>query len=82
MFADKFKVAQHRDHKQFADGAYYGLYDENKTQNWIESISNKTSELNMGLASNNSWFSHSFFWNVCKHQFYIFVTHVSKDFHV
>ena len=30
VFANKLKVVQHRDHKQFADVVYYGLYDKKK----------------------------------------------------
>ena len=33
VFANKLKVRQHRDHKEFADVAYYGLYHQNKIQN-------------------------------------------------
>ena len=33
MFANEpCKVVQHRDHKQFADVAYYDLYDQNEIQ--------------------------------------------------
>ena len=32
VFATKLKVGQHRDHRQFADIAYYGLYHQNKFQ--------------------------------------------------
>ena len=31
-FANKLKLVQHRDHKQLADVAYYGLYYQNKIQ--------------------------------------------------
>ena len=35
QFKNKFKVVQHCDHKQFADVAHEGLYDQNKIQNRI-----------------------------------------------
>ena len=35
MFANKLKVGQHRDHRQFADVDYYGLYHQNNSKNRI-----------------------------------------------
>ena len=32
VFANKLKVGQHRDHRQFADVDYYGLCHQNKFQ--------------------------------------------------
>ena len=42
LFANKFKVWQHRDRKRYADVAYYGLYDGKNSK--IELIFNKLSE--------------------------------------
>ena len=44
LFANKLKVVQHRDHKQFAEVACYGLYVQNKFQNRIHIQFSKLSE--------------------------------------
>ena len=33
-FANKLKVGQHHDHRQFAHVAYYGVYHQNKIEKW------------------------------------------------
>ena len=71
VFSNNLKVGQHRDHRQFADVAYYGL--SHKTNSKKKSIFNKLSE-NVCVIGVIAVIVSTQFPLERKHQFYFYVT--------